>query len=281
MHAVPETPELTLPPDLTGHLWIQELPTGGWLRFQVTAGGALAFGTPDATYATVTALPAPYRRAAWDLRDAVDRDAVRAATDDPEAVTFVGRATWNEGLAYPWRDVPAFLGTDVWTAERERYLPPDQAATAFDRIGLPTLPAIAKEQPAAHTDLAQYTDPDGFPSSAWRDGRAAGVLLRDKTGTRARGWRSIGTDTEQPHDDVSVESLVTQYVTETRIADTVADLEAEGNPPSVEGVRDRVVADVARENYPVLYRDGDPVVSMRAFESAVAEAVQRHLATRS
>ncbi|WP_435182616.1 hypothetical protein [Halobellus sp. EA9] len=280
MQSLPETPELTPPTDLSGHLWVQELSTGGRLRFQVTAAGGLAFATPDETDTTVTALSAPYRRAAWRLREALDRDAVRSAVDDPETITFVGRATWNEGVDYPWRDVPAFLGSDVWSDRTDRFLPPDAATAAFERLGVPTLPAVAKEQPVSRTDLSQYTDPDGFPSSAWRDGRAAGVLLRDKTGTRAQAWRPVTTATGPDRDDPSVADVVTRHATEERIAETVARLDATEYAPSVEAVRDRVVADITRERYPELYRDGDPVVSMRALDSAIAESVQRYLADR-
>jgi hypothetical protein len=281
MQAVPETPELTLSSDLTGHLWIQELPTGGWLRFQVTAGGGLEFGTPEGTGVTATAVPPPYRRAALQVRGAIDREAMRTATDDPAAITFVGRATWNDGIAYPWQELPAFLGTDVWTDERAQYLSPDMATSAFDRLGLPTPPAIVKEQPAAHTDIARYTEAEEFPSSVWRDGRAAGVLIRDKTGTRAQAWRPRVTEAGSAHDAQSAESLAEQYATEARLAAVVDRLQNAGEAPSVETVRDRVVADIAREHYPVLYHDGAPVVSMRAFESAVAETVHRYLASES
>ncbi|MFB6250796.1 MAG: hypothetical protein ABEI27_03750 [Halobellus sp.] len=278
MQAVPQTPELTRPPGLTGHLWIQELPTGGWLRFQVTAGGALQFGTQAGTATTAAALPPPYRRAAQHVCSALDREAMRTATDDPESITFVGRVTWNEGIAYPWQEVPAFLGTDVWTDESEQYLSPDMATTAFDRLGLPTLPAFGKEQPAAHTDISQYTDGEEFPQSIWRDGRAVGALIRDKSGNRAQAWRGDVSEAGSAHDDPAAEALAAQYATETRLADTVARLEGAGDTLSVETVRDQVVADIAREHYPALYHDGDPVVSMRAFESAIAETVQRYLA---
>ncbi len=49
MQSFPEIPPLTAGTPFSGHLWIQELPTGGRLRLQLDSAGALQFGTRQRT----------------------------------------------------------------------------------------------------------------------------------------------------------------------------------------------------------------------------------------
>lgn len=281
MQSFPDTPACEATVDLTGHLWIQELPTGGDLRFRLTDSGALEFGTRSETAASITALPASYRRGAQFVRDGIDRTALQAASTDPTSITFFGLATRYEGLDYDWQAVPVFLGVDVWSGRKNRYLPPDAATTVFERLGLPTLPAIAKEQPVAHTDLSQYSEGAIPPGSSWAEDPAAGILLRDKTGTRCEVWFDSTARTETAPEPATADELAAEYVTEARIRRTVERVQAAGQAPTVETIRERIVADVAREHYAELYRNDEPVVSMDAFASEIAERVQRHLAEKS
>lgn len=278
MHQWPETPMLADTVEFTGHIWIQELPTGGRFRFTVAPSGLVTFATADGTFDSAASVPVAFRRAAHQVAEQLDRDALQAATDSPSAITFCGIATRNEGVDYDWGAVPPFVGTDVWSGRKERYLSPDAATGVFDRLGLPTLPAIEKEQPAAHTDLTRFDDPTGFPPSAWRDGPAAGVLVRDKDGGRAAAWSVAPTDTASTAEQSATE-LAATYATADRIATTVASVAGDGTAVTVDAIRDRLVADVAREAYAELFADGVFVASLAAFESAVAERVQRHQST--
>lgn len=277
MQSFPETPPLA-DADLTGHLWIQELPTGGRLRFQLSETGVLTFGTARQTGTATEDLPVASQRAITTVRRQLDRDALREATDDPATVTLFGRATWAAGIDYDWTTLPPFVGTDVWSGNRDGYLPPDTATTVFDRLNLPTLPAIEKEAAVEHTDLTRYTDGTGFPASAWYDGPAAGVLVRDKTGNRGNAWLADRDADRAEPASATVAEVVDAYATLDAIETTVGRLEAEGRQPTVDAVTDRLVADIAREHYARLHRDGDPVVARDAVRSAVAERVQRALA---
>jgi hypothetical protein len=275
VHPFPETPVLGEATDLTGHLWIQERPTGGRLRFQVAASGLLTFGTPDT--ATAEELPHPYRRAARTVRERFDREAFLEATDDPAGVTFSGVATWNRGVEYDWAALPLFVATDVWSAARGGFLPPDAAARAVERMGLSAPPAVEKELPRSHTDLDRYADPDAFPPSEWYDGPAAAVLVRDKTGSRGAAENPALEDTSSVGLAADVEDLADRFVIDERVDRATESLRASDRSPTVDAVRDRVVASVVREEYHRLYRDGDPVVEVSAFESAVAERIGRRL----
>jgi len=64
MHTCPETPTLDDTVEFSGHVWIQELPTGGEFRFQVAQSGLVTFATADGSFESVTAVPVAFRRAA-------------------------------------------------------------------------------------------------------------------------------------------------------------------------------------------------------------------------
>lgn len=279
VHQPPETPALD--PEtatrLSGHVWVQELPTGGDFRFRVAESGLVTFGTPEGTFDGVASVPVPYRRAAQAIDDRLDREALRAATDDPSAVTFCGVATWHRGVDYDWESLPAFVGVDVRSGSKGTFLSPDAATGALERLGLSTLPAIDKELSAAHADFARYEAPEGFPQSAWRDGRAAGVLIRDKSGGRAEAWREGRAEPESTATDRSPEELAAAHATGERIDRTADELRAVDRAVTVETVTDRLVDDVAREAHAELYVDGEFVSSTSAFRSAVAERVHRRL----
>ena len=275
MKQCPETPALDAVTELSGHVWVQELPTGGEFRFQVAASGLVTFATAQRTFETAVSVPLQFRRAAECITERLDRDALQAATDDPGDVTFCGIATRNESVEYDWRAVPPFVGVDVWSGRNDQFLSPDAVAGVFERLGLPTIPAIDKELAAAHADFTRYEDAAEFPPSEWRDGPAAGVLIRDKSGGRATAW-SGERETRAAPEAHSAAELAAQYATANRIEATIAELRAGGHSLTVDTIRDRLLADVARESYVDLFSDGELVVSNSAFQSAVAERVQRH-----
>ncbi|MFC7028212.1 hypothetical protein ACFQJ5_12525 [Halomicroarcula sp. GCM10025324] len=260
--------------EFSGHVWVQELPTGVEFRFQVAASGLVTFATARQSYDTAAAVPPQYRLAADLVNEKLDRAALETATDDPSDVTFCGIATRNEGLEFDWQRVPAFVGIDVWSGRQDKFLSPDSATGVYEHLGLPTLPAIDKELVAAHANFDRYTDESGFPQSAWRDGHAVGVLIRDKSNRRAAAW------SDEPRSQTgpvarSAETLAAQYATDERIARTVAEMGADSQSTAVDVVRDRLVSAVAREAYAELFSDEEFASDLSAFRSAVAERVQQ------
>lgn len=277
MKQCPETPALA-DVEFSGHAWVQELPTGGTFRFQVAASGLVTFATAQQSFDTPATVPPQFRLAAELINERLDRDALAAATGNPSDVTFCGIATRNEGVEYDWHTVPAFVGVDIWSDRKDQFLSPDTAAGVFKRLGLPTLPAIEKELAAVHADFTRYEDQDGFPESEWREGHATGVLIRDKSGGRAAEWCREQNTVTAPEPQAAVD-LATEYATDKRIEQTIAELQADGHSVTVDTIRDRLVADVAREAYVDLFVDGEFVASLSAFQSAVAERVQQHQST--
>ena len=273
----PETPALE-DVDLSGHVWVQELPTGPQVRFQVAPSGLVTFATSQQSFDTITALPPQFRRAAETINERLDHAALEAATDDPSDVTFCGIATRNEGLTYDWDSLPPFVGVDVYSGRKDQFLSPDSATGAFTRLGIPTLPAVDKELNVAHADFSRYENESGFPQSAWRDGHVAGVLIRDKSGGRALAWAEAFSS-KPTSEAKSATELANEYATEERITQTIATLREEEDSVTVDTIRDRLIADVTRESYTDLFSGGEFLASLSAFHSAVAERVQQHQST--
>ncbi|MFC6758071.1 hypothetical protein ACFQER_17340 [Halomicroarcula sp. GCM10025894] len=135
MKQCPETSTLADTGEFSGHVWVQELPTGGQFRFTVAPSGFVTFATPDGSFDAAAAVPVAFRRAAHKIEAQLDRDALQAATDAPDEITFCGIATRNEGIDYDWEAVPAFVGVDVWSGRSGTFLSPDAATGVFDRLG--------------------------------------------------------------------------------------------------------------------------------------------------
>jgi len=204
----PETPPLTEDPELSGHVWVQELVTGEPLRFRVAPSGLVEFGTRGEVFGS-DGVPLRFGCAARSVRESLDLSALRGSVDDTESVTFFGTATLYDGLDYDWSELPAFVGVDVWSDEKDGYLTPDAASKAYSSLGLTPLPAFEKETAAGRAPLDAYASGD-LPESRFRDGPAAGVLVRDKSGGRGEARRSTPEGGADPDG-------VARYVTDDRI----------------------------------------------------------------
>jgi hypothetical protein len=246
---------------LTGHLWLLELIDGTGLRFRMDESGLLRFGDPETTYADPGAVPVALRPAVRRVRERFDREAFRDAVDDPEDVVFFGVATHHRGTDYDWDRLPPFLGTDVWVgslaeagARAGSFRPPDAAAAVFEGVGLDPVNAIEREVNARDFDPEAYA----VPESAWRDGPAVGVVVRNKRGGRGKilaehaaveTGASEGVpdgDRSAPeHDDAS--SIAATHATDDRIERVIAGIDRRGEAATVDAVADRVVEAIARE----------------------------------
>ena len=301
MKQFPPVPRVAdAPPELfeSGHLWIQERVDGAHLRFRLRESGLLEFGGRERVYPDAEAIPDPYRHAVRHVREAFDRGALRAARDDVESVVFFGVATHRRAVDYDWDRLPSFLGFDVWDASGEadadgsdgesdgRFLPPDAVEQVYDRLGLDSVNAFQKEVRATDFDPESYE----VPESNWYDGPAAGVVLRNKTGLRAKlrhpdlregGEAGPGERGGDPA-DAAAEELAQGLVTRRRVERVARDLEARGRSVSFDAVFERVVEDVTREEYPQLFDGDDPEdaawsVDAGAFRSAVAARTRQLL----
>ncbi|PSP83987.1 hypothetical protein BRC83_06215 [Halobacteriales archaeon QS_1_68_17] len=278
MKTYPSIPRVeNAPPELfaSGHLWIQEKIDGANFRFQLRESGVVRFGGRNRTF-DPDDVPTPYRHAVRHVRERLDRSALRAAVDDVESVVFFGEATHRHAVDYDWDRLPSVLGFDVWDGAAGQFLPPDAVEGVFERLGLEPVNAVEKEVRATDFDPESYE----IPASAWYDGPAEGVVVRDKTGHRAKLHHPTFREVDEtvPVDGTPAE-LARRYVTDRRLEKLAAKLERGGRPVTVDALFERALADVVREEHKQLFH-GDSAVDMRAFRSAVAARTREFLDER-
>lgn len=259
-----------------GHLWIQELVDGGQMRFRMRGSGALEFGDSTRTFYPGDA-PLPYRHAVRHVSESLDRDALRAAVANVEDVVFFGEATHRQSVDYDWGRTPSFLGFDVWSGDRDQFLPTDAVEKIFDRLGLDPVNAVQKEVRAVDFHPERYE----MPRSNWYDGPVAGVVLRNKRGVRAK----------LPNDDVrdagttdpasgTPEELAREFATDCRIDAVAERLERRGWAVTAEAVYDRLFESILREEHQrLLHPRAD--VDHREFRAALAARTREFLDSRA
>jgi hypothetical protein len=264
----PATPLVVDAPDvLEGHLWVQELVVGGPLRFQVDDRG-MVFGGPERVFDRWDE-PLPYAAAVRHVREEFDAARFRDLVDDPADYTFFGVSTHAAGVTYDWDRLPPFLGTDVWSDDNG-FLPPDRVEHAFDNLGLDPVNTVQKELPSRDFDPDRYE----VPESAWYDGPAAGVVVRNKRGGRTkRANPGVSQERVEPV-DADAAALAEQHAITARITAVADDLESEGREVRVDALVDRIVETVGRE---LGARLADSDVDESELRSAVAERVAREL----
>ena len=255
MKEYPTIPSVDAAPDelfAEGHLWILEKVVGGHLRFRLQESGLVRFGDRTRVYDDPDAVPEPYQHAVRHVREHLDRDALRNAVDDVAEVVFFGVATHHDGIDYDWEHLPSFLGVDVWSAGAEAFRPVDAVEGIFEGIGLEPVNVFERERRARDFDPGSYT----IPQSAWYDGPAAGVVIRDKRGRRAKLVHPESGDAEgaTPVGD-SAEELAARYATRERLERLATRLEDDGRPVTVETLYERVLEDVLRETHGRLGHD--------------------------
>ncbi|WP_253736901.1 RNA ligase family protein [Halohasta salina] len=273
MHPFPSVPHIDdAPTELleSGHLWLLEAVAGAPLRFRLLESGLIEFGDANRVYETPDDLPPQYGHAVRHVQDTLDREALRAAVDDVEAITFFGQATQYRGVDYDWERMPSFLGTDIWAADTERFRPPDAVDGIFDRLGLDAVTPIAQEVRARDFDPASYK----IPESAWYDGPAAGVVIRDKSGHRGRLPNPDVDDEPTAPDDVTAVDLADRYGSDERLARLRERLRTEGQSVTVDALLERILESALRELDPRLFETG---VDRGAVRSELAGRVQRFL----
>ena len=274
MKQPPDIPAVdAAPPELleSGHLWILESVVGAPLRFRLAESGAIEFGDSDRSYADADDLPPQYRHAVRHVRTTLDREALRAAVDDPSEIVFFGTAMQYQGLDYDWERTPSFLGTDIWSAATEQFRPPDAVDGIFRRLGIEPINPLDQELPARDFAPDRYE----IPQSAWYDGPAAGIVIRDKQGHRAsRSNPAVEVDSSPP-DFVpeTADELAARLGADSRLRRLVDDAP---QPPTADQLFERTLDAALRELDPRAFEPTGSV-DRRAFRSALAAQTQEFM----
>lgn len=285
MHEAPPLPDVADAPEvLSGHLWLQELVDGTPFRFQVRGAAPIRFGDDRREFDADDA-PRPLRYAVHEVQRGLDRGVLRDAVADVETITFVGRATHRRRVNYDWQRLPGFLGTDIWDDDTGEFLPPDRAEQVFRSLGLNPLNTLAKEVRAADFQPQRYE----FPASEWRDGPVAGVIVRNKTGGRARlpnpdvlangeAESTISLDHEASADERAA-TLVDEFATEHRFEQATSKIRADGTRSvTFDSLQQGVLDAIYREHAPTFERVS---VDHDAFRRAVAARTSEYIGERT
>ncbi len=276
MRQYPPIPDIENAPEEmfeSGHLWLLEKIDGAHLRFRLTDSGLIRFGDRDSVYDDPAAIPEPYGHAVRHVREHLDRDALRNAVDDVESVVFFGEATHRHTIEYDWDRLPSFLGFDVYSADRGAFRPPGAAQAIFERLGLDPVNAVQRELNTRDFDPESYSVPD----SAWYDGPAEGVVIRNKRGGRAKLRHPDFRETDEGvPTGTSAEELADAFATDGRFEKLEATLESRGVAVTFETLFDRTFEDIVREEHKRLY-GGSSSVDLSAFRSAVAARTRSYL----
>lgn len=276
---------------LEGHLWLLELIDGTGLRFHMDESGLIRFGDADRVYEPSETVPLPLRSAVRHVRDRFDREALRSSVEDPSGVVFFGVAAHYRSINYDWDGMPPFLGTDVWSESSGSsgssggasgaFRPPDAVAAIFDGIGLAAVNAVEREVNARDFDPNSYS----MPESAWYDGPAAGVVVRNKRGGRGtlaeRGLDGGENRGEADIDDEGPTALAERHVTENRLERVADAIERRGEPVRVDTLADRIVESIARETPIRFGGTSGTSVDTDLFRTAVVERAQTFLDERA
>jgi hypothetical protein len=244
---------------------VTEKLDGANFRFQLQESGLLRFGDRSRIYEGPYSVPDPYQHAVRHIQDHLDRDALREALEDVEDVVFFGEAMHQHAIKYNWDQMPSFLGFDIWIDSAEAFRPPDAIEQIFEHIGLQSVNVFERER------RGKYFDPDSYtiPQSAWYDGPAEGVIIRDKRGHRAKllhpDFREVD---ETILVDAAAEDLAAKYATDRRFKKLVAKLTDRGESVTTKTLSDRVFADIVREEHKQLYHRKE-TIDMDAFRSAI------------
>jgi ATP-dependent RNA circularization protein (DNA/RNA ligase family) len=256
-----------------GRLWLLEKVDGANFRFQLQSSGLVRFGDRSRVYDDPGDVPEPYQHAVRHVQTTLDREALRNAVGDVEAIVFFGEAMHHHAISYDWERTPSFLGFDVWSGETETFYPPDAVEQIFENLGLETVNVFERERPAKHFDPGSYT----IPESAWYDGPAEGVVVRNKRGQRAKllhpDFRAVDETIPVGAD---ADELAAKYATDRRFEKLAGKLEDRGQPVTFDRLYERVLEDIVREEHKRLFHGSDPV-DMSEFRSVVAALTRAYL----
>jgi hypothetical protein len=257
----------------SGHLWLLEKIDGAQLRVQLRESGLLRFGDRTRAYDDPDSIPEPYQHAVRYVRNNLDREALRNAVEDVESVVLFGEATHRQTIDYEWDRLPSFLGFDVYSAANEGFLSPDAVESVFRRLDLDPINAFERERNTRDFDPDSYAVPD----SAWYDGPAAGVIIKNKRGGRAKLLHpSFQGTAEFTPIEGSAEAVAETLATEKRFERLSGRLENRGTTVSFETLYDEVLTDIIRQEHGRLYH-GASSLDLSAFRSELAARTRAFL----
>lgn len=278
MKAFPSVPSIEDAPEALlerGHLWIQEYVEGGPLRFRLESSSVITFTDRRRSF-DPDDVPPRYRHAVDHVRRRLDRTALREAVEDVESIVFFAVATHRHTIDYEWDRMPSVLGFDIWSQEEDRFLPPDVVERSYQALGLDPVNTFQKEVRASDFQ----PDVSAIPQSAWYDGPAAGIVVRNKTGQRAKLSNPAIEDVAVEPISGSGTEVADRFATADRFESAEARLDRRGDAVTVDALLEAVLDSIARSQHHRLFHPAADI-DWESFRSAVARRTQQYLSDRS
>lgn len=265
-----------------GELVVLEKLDGNNFRFWSGEDGSLRFGSRTTKLGgNPDDIGGQFDDVTDFLAERVDRTALADLERELGPIVCFGENMVEHTLSYDWERVPQFLGFDVWLADQERFADWDHTRDVFETLGVPTVPEVerisADEFPIRRDGDEVIVDYE-VPSSAYRDGTAEGVVLRnDDVGGRAK---IVTEEFRERHDSASdgpdsdAERLAERYCTEARVRKAAHRLVDEGEydelrMPMMEDLPMTVVEDIWAEEHAEIART-DWILEMPEVHDQVA-----------
>lgn len=245
--------------DTNGKLVIQEKMDGANFRFHIDADGDFTFGSRNVSYENVPDedIPNDFRPTIEYVVDTINDSQLETSVEQFGPLTIFGESMHSHTLEYEWDSVPRFLGFDVYKHDSDAWMKPETARDVIKLCGLEACPQIAVVHDVAECDVDEYCP----PQSAYRDGNAEGIVVRNThTNVRAKyvteqfaekhGEANSGEYDKTTTSDA--ERMANRYTGDNnqRIRKTVHKLVDEGytmEMPLMEQLGPRVIEDIAIE----------------------------------
>ena len=148
-----------------------------------------------------------------------------------------GETMVRHTLDYDWLHIPPMLMFDIYDTKTGNYLPYDKKIAIFNELDLPVVPLVMRKKAVELRKIK--IDDDFVPKSAWRNGRAEGVVLKNYTSqifakyVRSRfkedNRQAFGGSKKCAKDDS--EKVVYTYCTNPRIEKAIMKLVDERDMP--------------------------------------------------
>jgi len=244
----------------------------------------LVFGSRNVVYKNQEDETKQFADSIEYVRENVDLDCLREYDSNNEGIVLFGEYMEPHTIkGYDWETWKGtFVGFDIWSIGREKFLHPKKALDIIEDIGLPTSTLIDEFPVEEYTGF----DDEDVPESHFGPVTAEGVVFKNPvTSTYAKHVRedfqeknSKTFGKSKKHQESGAEKLSYQYITEQRIRKQVHKqyrgsdrdglcMEMMGPSEDDPGLPERVIRDMADEESGNIFMKKNWNVDLHEFRS--------------
>lgn len=252
-------PKVSYPEDCSGlfadgSVYIQEKLDGANARFTLesniedeysTEDRDLVFGSRNIEYKNRKDESKRFKNSIEYVRENVDLNILMGYDEEFEGIILFGEYMVPHTLksVYNWdKWEDKFIGFDVWSIGKNKFLKPKKSIEIFDTIGLPqarildsyTIEEWEKGETQYHNEEGNWIEDDNWcPNTDYGEGKAEGIVIKNPT-TQTYA-KMVREDFREKHQTGGMQKeqsdaikLSYQYITDARIEKTARKLVDEG-----------------------------------------------------